>query len=153
MIGKFRFEHPQGVTICKLNGKKGCGIGVATLAPSDTSSVLMGETIALYKAEKNLIKKNIVKQKEKIKYLQSLKTYLFPYKFYGRQIDWIKFRFDKFIEKENQSLSEWEEALNEVNNALTEYLAQREKNLQKIKAFKERTAAQDVDSENTEKQN
>ena len=152
MIGKMKFFHTNNQTVCEIRGKYGTGIGVATLKEKNTPSKLMGEMIAVYKAERSLIKDNIRKQKERIKFLEDFYVYLFPAKFHGRQIDWIKDRFAVYFNKENKKLIKWEEELVEVEKALASYLHDREASLKKIENYRNRVAARNVDSVSTENQ-
>lgn len=151
MIGRMKFSHDNGVyTKCEISGKKGKGVGIAWSIPGAKESQLTGETIAMYKAEMCLAKNNIKELKNKIKYLENLRVYLFPQKFYGREVDWIKLRFDKMLDKEKKELESWEEEYIEIQNCLMGYLADREKSLKRIKKYKEKLAAQAVNSDSTE---
>lgn len=154
MIGRMKFTHRDGVfTKCEIRGKKGTGVGIAWSIPDAKESKLTGETIAMYKAEACLAKNNIKELKRKIKYLEDLRVYLFPAKFYGREVDWIKLRFDRMLDKEKKELESWEEEYIEIQNCLMGYLADREKSLKRIKKYKDKLAAQAVDSDSTETQN
>ena len=139
-MSKTKFEAYENGVICTIRRKGRVGCGVAELRPGDKKSRITGETIAYYKAERNYIKDKIRTQKTIINYLNFLEIYLFPYKFYGRKIEWIKERFERIKQKEQNKLEDLNKECAEINIELTEYINQREINKEKIKNFKKRKA-------------
>ena len=138
MPDRIKFENVFNYIICSCTNKNHIGLGIATLHDGDKDSTLMGETMAYYKAKRNLIKKEIVDQKKKIKLLNNLLVYLFPQRLQGRQVEWIKDRLLRFIEDENFILKDLQEELKEWNEETIDYLKRREESLKTIKDYKER---------------
>ena len=135
---KTKFENCSNGTLCTVKQKDLEVWGFAELRPEDKNSKITGETIAYHKANRLLVKEKIKEQKEKIRYLKFLYIYLFPDKFQGKQIDWIKVRFDKLMNKELKTLSELEEEYIEWDNSLSAYIGKRRRSLDVINKFRER---------------
>ena len=138
MADKISFKRLEDCTVCEFNRENKIGFGVAHLHEGDTNSKLMGETVAYYKAIRDFAKSRIRELKEKIKYMEHMQIYLFPPKFHGRQIEWIKLRFDKELNRLKEELITWEKEAQDINSSLTEYFRKREKNLKVIEAYKKR---------------
>ena len=121
-MSKTKFEAYENGVVCTIRRKGYVGCGVAELHPGDKKSRITGETIAYYKAERNYIKDKIRTQKTIINYLNFLEIYLFPYKFHGRKIEWIKERFIRIKQKEQNKLEDLNKECAEINAELTEYI-------------------------------
>lgn len=140
-----KFENCINGTLCTIKHKNLEVCGFAQLRPEDKNSKITGETIAYHKANRLLVKEKIKEQKEKIKYLKFLYIYLFPDKFHGKQIEWIKTRFDKLIDKELKILSKLEEEYIEWDNSLSGYIEKRKNSLKVINNFRERKKKENVE--------
>lgn len=138
------FFGDEYTTVCTYEHDEKVGTGEANLKVGDTSSKLMGETVAYYKAIRNFAKWELEDAKKELKKMQDLKTYLFPPKFYGRQVDWIKERLDKKISQLQENVEMWKGEIEDITNTLLSYLKEREEAKEKIKKFKERKAAQNA---------
>ena len=151
MPDKIKFENVFNNILCTCRNKNHVGLGIATLREGDKDSTLMGETMAYYKAKRNLIKKEIDERKKRIKLLNHLFVTLFPQRLQGRQVEWIKDRLLRFIEDENFILKDLQEELKEWNEETIDYLKRREESLKIIKDYKERKRKKENErlSENT----
>ena len=138
------FFGDENTTVCNYEHNNKVGFGEANRKEGDANSKLMGETVAYYKAIRNFAKWELEEAKKELKKTQDLGVYLFPPKFYGRQVDWIKERFDRKIKQLQDNVKMWEDEIEDITNTLLSYLEEREKSMEKIKKFKERKAKQDV---------
>ena len=130
-----QFLHDDDATICYIEGKGALAMGIAYFNPEGCEkkpSTLVGETIAYHKALKEYYQQLIERQESKVKTLKDFGVYLFPDRFQGRQIDWIKQRYEKKIAEEIKKLAELKQAKEDAKKYLQDYVDGRKFFLEKL---------------------
>ena len=152
-MARHSFEEVDGGVKCTIHRKGGKAEGIAYMHSADKCTKLAGETIAYLKAERNYAKNKMIEYKSKLKYLEYLQEYLFPNKFYGKQVDWIKNRLLEEIRNIKQEYEYWKLECEGFDKEIIAYFKKRADNKKKIDRIKKINsgAALFVDGVYTEK--
>lgn len=134
MKRKIDFIEGVDIQVCTIGKGKLEGYGCAMREEEDNcvSSTMTGQTIAYYKAERDLRKQEKQILKKEISDLEKMGVYLFPKKLACRETGFIKERFDKYLSEKRKKLNKIEKEVFEFDKRIIAYIEQKKRMKAKI---------------------
>lgn len=137
MKRKIKFcETMPSVQVCFINKGTLSGVGASEWDEADNCkpSVLTGQTIAYYKAERDLCKQERKILKQEISHIEKLGVFIFPKKLACKETGFVKDRFDKYLSQKKQKLRALDDKINYWDKALEKYIEDKKKVRAKIES-------------------
>ena len=122
------FEYPDNQVICYAYDKSYVGKGVASYKEDsieDHPNKLVGESIAYSKAKRSIVKQKISDKKKELETLNNFIVYLFPQRFQGRYVEWMRERAQKRIKALTRAIEHLEFEKKEIDESIEDYLKER----------------------------
>lgn len=127
MKKKIDFIEGESMQLCTVSKGTLVGEGVAILVENAKSSRLTGQTIAYYKAERDLCRQTRQIIKKEIADLEKMGVFLFPKKLACKETGFVKERFDKYLSQRKQKLKEIEKKIEYWDKTLEKYIENKKK--------------------------
>ena len=122
------FEYPNNQVICYAYDKTYVGRGVAnykTDGIEDHPNKLVGESIAYSKAKRSVVKQKINDKKKELEILNNFIVYLFPQRFQGKYVEWMRERAQKRIKALTRAIEKLSLEKIEIDESIEDYLKER----------------------------
>lgn len=134
---KKKVDFIEGGTIQLCEISKGeifaSGVSVWTADDDCNCSQLTGQTIAYYKAMRDLAKQERKILKKEIVDIENLETFLFPKKLQGRETDFVHERFERYLSNKYKRLNLIEIEIDKWDATLKDYVSKKKEMQKKIK--------------------
>lgn len=134
MKKKVDFIGSDTIQVCDITKGELFATGCALWEESDNCPVLelTGQTIAYHKAMRDLARQEKKVLKKEIADIENLEIFLFPKKLQGKEIDFVKQRFQKYLQSKYSQLNRKEEEIQMWDGRLRDYIQKKKEMRKKI---------------------